>query len=160
MRRGDVFASIALAINYTDMKLTNTASKSLVALAALVAIGAGAGISAIASAATSTDASVTATSTKPWVKGAHGGPGMGRGRGVHGTVSAINGSTLTITNTDGTSYTVDASQAKVSKVIDLTFSDIQVGDSVGVQGKVSGSSVTASHIMDGVPQNQAPPAGN
>lgn len=90
-----------------------------------------------------------------------GGPHGGRGPGVHGTVSAINGTTLTITNDDGTSYAVDASNASVSKMVDLTVSDIKVGDTVGVTGKVSGTEVTAQHIMDGMPANpQAPPPGN
>lgn len=142
------------------MKLTNTASKSLVALAALVAIGAGAGLTAVASAAGTTSQSGTATSTKSW--GQHGMMGrmMGeRGHGVHGTVSGIDGSTLTIANTDGTSYTVDASQAKVSKVVELTVGDIKVGDTVGVMGDVSGTKVVAKHIMDGIPPTpQGPPS--
>jgi ABC-type dipeptide/oligopeptide/nickel transport system ATPase component len=75
-----------------------------------------------------------------------------------GTVSAVDGSTVTITNTDGTTYTVDATNAKVSKMVDLSVSDIKVGDQVGVMGTISGTSVTATHIMDGVPparqQNQ------
>ena len=101
-------------------------------------------------------------STTPW--GMHkGGPGRMGGmmgaRGVMGTVSAVNGNMVTVTGKNGTTYTVDASSAKVSKVVDLTVGDIKVGDTVGVQGKVSGTSVTAVHIMDGVPPTpQAPPA--
>ncbi len=90
-----------------------------------------------------------------------GGPDMrgGFGPGVTGTVSAVNGNTVTVTGKDGTTYTVDASSAKVSKTVELNVSDIKVGDTVGVQGKVSGTSVTAEHIMDGVPPTpQAPPA--
>lgn len=90
-----------------------------------------------------------------------GGPGgmHGKGPGVRGTISAINGNTLTITNTDGTSYTVDASGAKFSKTIDTTLSDLKVGDSVGVMGSVSGTSVTAQHIMSGtMPAPPTPPA--
>ena len=78
--------------------------------------------------------------------GGHGG--MGR-NGVHGTVSAINGTTLTITNADGTSYTVDASKATVTKTVSETVTDIKVGDTLGVEGTVSGTSVTAAHIMAG-----------
>jgi riboflavin synthase alpha subunit len=135
------------------MKLTATASKSLVALAALAAIGAGAGITAIASAQSAP--STAASTTRPWM-GMH--RGMGR-HGVHGTVSAINGTSLTITNSDGTSYTVDASSAKVSKVVSLQVGDIQVGDQVGVMGSVNGTQVVAKHIMDGIPPTaQGPPA--
>ena len=89
----------------------------------------------------------------------HGGRGgFGHGPGVMGTVSALNGNTVTITNKNGTSYTVDATNAKVSKTVDIAVSGIAVGDTVGVQGTVSGTSVTAVHIMDGIPsQANAPP---
>lgn len=87
-----------------------------------------------------------------------GGPGgFGKGRGTVGTVSAVSGNTITVTGKDGTSYTVDASGAKVSKVVDIDVSDIQVGDEIGVQGSVSGNSVTAVHIMDGIPSTANSP---
>ncbi len=85
------------------------------------------------------------------------GKGHGRGPGVIGTVSAINGSTLTVLSKDGTSYTVDASSAKVTKPVagakptDTTVAAIAVGDTVGVQGTVTGTSIVAKHIMDGIP---------
>jgi hypothetical protein len=213
------------------MKITNSISRPLVALAALAAIGAGAGATAIASAATDTaGAAQTQAHRGPGIRGTiasisgttiavtdkisgttytvdassakvmigkggaapaagsvsdlsvgdeigvrgtvsgtdvsaqdimsgkfRHGLGMG-GRGVRGTVSAINGSTLTITNTDGTSYTVDAGQAKVQKTAEINLSDVRVGDTVGVMGDVSGTSVTARHIMDGVPDGHGPPA--
>ena len=74
--------------------------------------------------------------------------GMGH-KGVHGTVSAINGTTITITNADGMSYTVDASKATVTKTVSEAVSDIKVGDTLGVDGTVNGTSVTAVHIMAG-----------
>ncbi len=88
-----------------------------------------------------------------------GGPGKGHGRGpgVVGTVSALSGNTLTVLGKDGTSYTVDATSAKVSKSVsgakptDATVSAIAVGDTVGIQGTVTGTSVVANHIMDGIP---------
>jgi len=83
--------------------------------------------------------------------GGHGGPKGGHRPGVTGTVSAVNGNTVTITNSDGISYTVDASSAKITKMETLSVSDIQVGDTVGVEGTVSGTSVSATNIMDGVP---------
>jgi hypothetical protein len=82
----------------------------------------------------------------------HGVPGgYGKGPGVAGTVSAINGNTITITGKDGVSYTIDAASAAVTKVSTVAVSDIQVGDSIGVDGTVSGTTVTAKHIMDGMP---------
>lgn len=128
------------------MNLTHSVSKPLIALAALVAIGAGAGLTAVASAAN------TSADTAPQERERHRmGPGGMDKHGVHGTVSAVNGNTLTVTNEDGTSYTVDASEAKISKIVVLGVGDIQVGDTVGVMGEVSGTSVTAKHIMDGIP---------
>jgi Domain of unknown function (DUF5666) len=81
--------------------------------------------------------------------------------GVSGTVSAISGSTITLLGRDGkTTYSVDASSAKISKTSSastgtkpttttVAISDILVGDSIGVQGTVSGTSVAATTIMDG-----------
>jgi hypothetical protein len=83
---------------------------------------------------------------------------MGRAPGVFGTVSAINGSTLTITskgfgpNAAAQTYTVDASSATVMKNnATSTLSAVVVGDTVMVQGTVSGTSVTAKTIRDGMP---------
>lgn len=95
-----------------------------------------------------------------------GGAGMGmgghgfRGHGIHGTVSAVSGTTLTVTATnpkDSTTstYTVDASSAKVvkgdgtTKPTDSTISSVTVGDTVMVDGDISGTSVTAKMIIDG-----------
>jgi Domain of unknown function (DUF5666) len=91
------------------------------------------------------------------------GPGPARIPGVFGTVSAINGTTLTVTSkggpstqsSSGTTYTVDASNAIVVKDgATSTVSAIATGDTVMVQGTVSGSSVTATKINDGMPQGQ------
>lgn len=115
-------------------------AKPLIILGCLVAIGAGAGVSAIASAHS---------------QGQGPGPaqgkmmGMHRGPGVNGTVSSVSGNTITITDRKGTSYTVVADNATISKLSTVSVSDIHVGDSIGVQGTVNGTTVTATHIMDG-----------
>ena len=81
-----------------------------------------------------------------------GGMGM---RGVHGTVSAISGNTITITETnpkDSTTqtYTVDATNAKVMKDGAVsTVSAIAVGDTVMADGTTNGTSVTAKMVFDG-----------
>jgi hypothetical protein len=70
---------------------------------------------------------------------------------ISGTVSAISGSTLTVTNATGTVYTVDASSAKVMEglfVSGLSVSDIRVGDKILIRGTVNGTSVTAKSISD------------
>lgn len=84
----------------------------------------------------------------------HGGPG-GRGRGVMGQVTAVDGNTITVTGHDGQSYTVNAGSAKVQKMVAGSIGDIAVGDRIGVQGEVSGTTVTATQIMDDLPE---PPA--
>jgi hypothetical protein len=83
--------------------------------------------------------------------GGHGFGGPGKGRGAIGTVSAVNGSTITLTGKDGKTYTIDASSAAVEKMITGSLSDVTVGDTIGVEGSVSGTSVTATKIMDGLP---------
>ncbi len=71
---------------------------------------------------------------------------------VAGTVSAISGSTLTITNKSNVTYTVDATNAKIVQgQTTITVSGVTVGDSVVVQGTVNGSSVTASSVIDQKP---------
>ena len=80
----------------------------------------------------------------------HGGPG-GPGMGARGTVTAVSGSPITVTGKDGTSYTVNADSAKVSKAVDIAVGDIKVGDEIDAQGTLSGTTVTAVHIMDGIP---------
>ena len=85
-----------------------------------------------------------------------GGP-RGQMPGVFGTVSAISGDTLTVTSkgfgksTTATTYTVDATNATVTKSnATSSLSAVAVGDMVMVQGTVSGSSVTATSIRDGI----------
>jgi hypothetical protein len=95
----------------------------------------------------------------PGKNGANQNPSAITGNGqpiVAGTVSAISGSTLTITNKSNVTYTVDATNAKITQDnsdTTLTVSNITVGDMVVVQGAVNGNSVVASNIID-----QAKPA--
>jgi hypothetical protein len=68
---------------------------------------------------------------------------------IGGTVSAINGTSISITNKSNTSYTIDASSAILTKENNkISVSDIVVGDSVLVQGTINGTSVVASTITD------------
>lgn len=71
-----------------------------------------------------------------------------RREGIIGTVTAKSGTTLTVLGKNGTTYTVAAADAKVwkNKTETTSFSSIAVGDSVVIQGSVSGSSVTAAKI--------------
>ena len=78
--------------------------------------------------------------------GLRGPPGA---RSTVGTVSALSGNTITLTGKNGTTYTIDASTASVEKVSSSSVSSIAVGDSLTINGTVSGSSVTAKNIIDG-----------
>jgi len=70
---------------------------------------------------------------------------------VAGTVSAISGSTITITNSGTATYTVDATNAKILQGKNtITISGIKVGDSIMVQGTVNGTFIAASTIIDQV----------
>ena len=102
-----------------------------------------------------------ASNTSPsWVSGASGGMRPV----VFGTVASVSGDTITVTSkgfgmrpmkpagtTGATTYTVDATNATVMKNnAASTISAIVVGDTVMVQGTVSGTNVTATTIRDGV----------
>lgn len=91
-----------------------------------------------------------------------GRPMMGRemmkGPFVAGTVSAVQGTTITVNghssaNKDNATanYQVDASNAKVMKdKASSNVSSIAVGDNVLVQGTLSGNTITATNILDGM----------
>lgn len=72
---------------------------------------------------------------------------------VFGTVTAISGNTITITNKGGaatTTYTVDATNAKIEKAGDsVALSSIVVGSSILVEGTINGSSIVAKEIKFG-----------
>ena len=73
---------------------------------------------------------------------------------VAGTVSAVNGSTFTLTNKSNSAYTVDVTNATIMRDSKTaSVSNIGVGDIVLVQGTINGTSVIASNIID-----QAKPA--
>lgn len=76
----------------------------------------------------------------------------GRGPGVMGTVSSVAGNTLAVIGQDGKTYTVDVSGATIQKTVTITASDIKAGDTIGVMGDVSGNTITAKHVMSGIPQ--------
>ncbi len=68
---------------------------------------------------------------------------------VAGSVTGVNGSTITISNTSNVTYTIDATLAKVMKGKDVgALSDIVVGDHIVVQGTVNGNAITATTIID------------
>jgi len=69
---------------------------------------------------------------------------------IAGTVSAVNGTSLTVNTNSGLNYTVDGSDARIIKgqTTPITVSDIQTGDTVIVQGSVNGTTIIATSIFD------------
>jgi hypothetical protein len=93
------------------------------------------------------------------------GRGLGNGEGVRmklpgvfGKVTAVSGNTITVIGSAGvrgdtvaTTYTVDATNAKVTKANTAsTVSSIVVGDIVAVRGTVSGTNIIATAVYDGL----------
>ena len=68
---------------------------------------------------------------------------------VSGTITAVNGTNLTITNKSNVTYTIDASNATITKGNTAsTISNVATGDTVIVQGTFSGNSVVATSVVD------------
>ncbi len=68
---------------------------------------------------------------------------------VAGNVTVVNGATLTITNKSNVTYTIDTTNAKITKGKDtITISGVAVGDAIIVQGTVNGNSIVASSVID------------
>lgn len=83
--------------------------------------------------------------------GMHAGRGM-RGRGTAGEISAIDGASLTITDSAGESTTVSTTDdTTVSERVEASLADVAVGDTVRAIGEVSedGSAVTAQRVSIG-----------
>lgn len=83
---------------------------------------------------------------------------------VAGTVTSINGNTFIITNKSNVSYTIDATNAKITQGQNtILATNITVGDMVIIQGTVNGNNVTATSVNDQVkpassPSNTTTPA--
>jgi len=88
-------------------------------------------------------------------------PGAGFGPGVMGTVTAVNGSSITVSANGGV-YTIDASGATVEKYSGSTSASvgvagIAVGDTVSIAGTITSADLTAKDIRDGNPPKPTPP---
>ncbi|MCE9541870.1 DUF5666 domain-containing protein [Candidatus Kaiserbacteria bacterium] len=68
---------------------------------------------------------------------------------VSGTVTAFNGSTITLASSNGTTYAVQITGATFNGSSDIAgFSKVQIGDHLVVKGSVNGTSVTATKVTD------------
>jgi hypothetical protein len=115
---------------------------------------------------TGTNVVATDIDTGMKFKGGMGGPGRGEGAGrdsmgsstpiingngqpvIAGSISAVNGSTLTVSTKSGLTYTVDVSNAKIVSGKDtVAISALTTGEQVIVQGAVNGTNVAASSVI-------------
>jgi hypothetical protein len=74
-----------------------------------------------------------------------------RAHSTNGTVVSIAGSIITMTDKKGTTYTVDATNAKFASEgirSTLSLSNILVGDKISVRGTLSGTNIAAVSIAD------------
>ncbi len=83
----------------------------------------------------------------------HSGVDRGAISGIVGTVASITGSTLMVNGKNSTLYSVDATSAQIlkDKSTAMIITDIKVGDMVMVKGKITGTTVVATVIKDGIP---------
>ena len=82
--------------------------------------------------------------------GGPGGAGFagGPGRGTRGTIASIDGSTLTVKTATGTAKVTTSSATAVSASSAGSLSSVSAGDHLLVIGSTSGSTVTATSIID------------
>ncbi len=79
--------------------------------------------------------------------GAFPGGGQAGGQGTTGTVSSIKGGVLYVKDSDGTTLEVKVSDStKVTRTAATTAGKVHPGDTVTVQGKTSGATVTATSV--------------
>ncbi|MBX0328008.1 hypothetical protein K2Z83_10005 [Oscillochloris sp. ZM17-4] len=95
--------------------------------------------------------------------GGQGGAGAqtpgGRGQGVSGTVESIDGGTVSLKLSDGSTVKVSlAADGVVRHQVDGTLADLTVGERVVAIGQRSGDTVTASAIQAGGAFGGAPGA--
>jgi hypothetical protein len=114
--------------------------------AVVIAVAAFVGLHVGGSSAKSTGAA--AASSQNGGSGQLGGAAGFRGLN-RGTITAINGSTITMKTSDGTSVTVKTTSAtKTTAQVSSSLSKIAVGDHVVVTRSTSGSKVAATRVSD------------
>lgn len=75
---------------------------------------------------------------------------VGHARPTMGTITAIDGATVTVEDEDGSAVTVTTTaDTQVSVIRAITFADLRVGDSVRVHGESDGTTVTAVAVQRG-----------
>ncbi len=68
---------------------------------------------------------------------------------ISGKVTAVNGNTITLSGKDGATYTVNAAGAAITaENRTLAITDIKVGDTLKVNGTLTGTTIVATKIRD------------
>lgn len=75
---------------------------------------------------------------------------LSKTNGVTGTVQSVEGNTIVVKNKNNVLYTVDVSGAKLykSKNVEITISDIMVGEKIYAIGTVTDKTVVATKVFD------------
>lgn len=138
--------------------------KAWVAAGAVAALVVGGGVAAFGRSAdestttdTTTEAAASTGDGATVAEGQQaGGPMNGElpgGRGTSGTITAVDGSTVTVESSDesGTTYTVETSDdTTITEQVEGSLDDLAVGDNVSVMGETADDgSITARSITDG-----------
>jgi hypothetical protein len=126
------------------------------ALALIAALGVG-GVAGVAIGQNTAASSAPAGFTPGQFPGAGDGddagdfPGGGRGDVTSGTVTSVDGDTITVTLADGSTVTVTTSaDTTVTKTSDATVADLVAGEEIVVSGtKDDAGNVTATSITQG-----------
>ncbi|MDQ1504964.1 MAG: hypothetical protein QOD57_2691 [Actinomycetota bacterium] len=120
---------------------------AVVAVVGLVGAAGGAALKHPSS--TTTQAGAIANNRANGATGANGGAGRlgGAGGGVVGTVTKVDGNTITVTQRDGTTATVVVpSGTAVSKTVSGSLADVAAGTSIAVRGTTANGKTTAQNI--------------
>jgi hypothetical protein len=118
--------------------------------AAVIGIGAASSDNSLASAAAGSNSSGAPGGFNGSSNGAAPSGANGQGRpGAFGTISAIDGSTLTVKDMSRQSVkVVTTSSTTVTKTATVDLSDVKVGDHVVVEGSGSSSNIAATQVHD------------
>ena len=133
-----------LSKNFTTTIMT-TKKSTVIAFAAVILTASAFGFTGIASANTNTTPSSwksTQKTIKDYLKHAPG---------VVGKVQSIAGNSIIVTSSNNTTYTIDITDAKIFKNRNtvISINDVNVGDTLMIQGTFNGTTVTANTIFDG-----------
>ncbi len=121
---------------------------AIASLAVVALVGAAGGAALKHSSPTTTQAGAISNNRATGAAGANGaGRFGGAGGGVFGTVSKVNGDTITVTQADGSTATVVVpSGTTISKTVSGSLADLTTGTSIVVRGTTADGKTTAQSV--------------